>query len=623
MKKHIILLALSLSVFIFRAPAFAQSANNQENDALQYHNKYEFAKAIEIYRQLLEQCTDSLKRIELEKSIIQSENGQSLLEYVFEPTVVTTKQSARKDFFLNYPGLENGSWIPLPKELAIDSTAIASGEFPVVYFPNQAKQIYYSAPDNSGSWNIYYSRLQGDTLWTVPQILNENVTSAGNELFPILSADGKSLFFASNGHYGVGGYDLYVSEWSEELNDWGIPQNMGFPYSSPQDDLFFYNTPDGLFSLFASNRNCKADSLTLYVVEFENVPLKREVSSQEALNISRLSPSGREKADSDNVVVIKEPNGENEQSRYTTAANKVRDLQNRLSKALKLLDENRVLYNTLTNQDDLAALAKKISEQEIETLSIQNETNTAIAELQNLEMEFLSKGMFIPQIDEDGQGTEQEGESANMSRFAFANMNMSQMPDSIKVEQPEPEVDLSFKISNEDAVIVDLASFPNGLVYQIQLFALSKQATIKSLRGLTPVFERKSSSGKYVYFAGIFSKYSDVLSNLNKVRKRGFPSALIAAFKDGKEILVRNARVIEQQLAESAAYRVIIEGYDTLPQDVMAVIRATTEKDIARAAEGGSIKYIVGPFGNEEQARLLVTALKAVSDKNIEYEQVK
>ncbi len=619
MKKHIILLALSLSVFILISPAFAQSANNQENDAVQYHNKYEFAKAIEIYRQLLEQCTDSLKRIELEKSIIQSENGQSLLEYVFEPTVVTTKESARKDFFLNYPGLENGSWIPLPKELAIDSTAIASGEFPVVYFPNQAKQLYYSAPDNSGSWNIYYSRLQGDTLWTVPQILNENVTSAGNELFPILSADGKSLFFASNGHYGVGGYDLYVSEWSEELNDWGIPQNMGFPFSSPQDDLFFYNTPDGLFSLFASNRNCDSSTLILYAVEFENVPLKKEVTPGEALRISKLSAN---KGSNENVVV-KEQEGDNEQSRYTTAVNKVRDLQNRLSAAINRQAANRDLYNTLSNADDLKALEKKIAEQEIETLSIQNETNTAIAELQNLEMEFLSKGMFIPQIDEDGQDTEQEGESANMSRFAFANMNISQIPDSIKVEQPEPEVDLSFKISSEDAVIVDLASFPDGLVYQIQLFSLSKPVAIKSLRGLSPVFERKSSSGRYIYYAGTFSTYSDVLSNLNKVRKRGFPSALIAAFKDGKEILVRNARVIEQQLAESAAYRVIIEGYDTLPQDVMAVIRATTEKDIARAAEGGSIKYIVGPFGNEEQARLLVTALRAVSDKNIEYEQVK
>ncbi len=544
----------------------------------------------------------------------------SLLEYVFEPNVVAAKNVNRKEFFLLYPGWENGSWIPLPKQFITDTSVSVSGEFPVVFMPDGAKELYYSAPDDSDSWNIYHSRLQGDTLWSIPQLLNENITSAGNELFPVLSPDGKSLYFTSNGHYGVGGYDLYVSQWSEELNDWGIPQNMGFPYSSPHDDLFFYNTPDGLFSVFASNRNCTSDSLIVYAVAFENMPLKREVTPQEALRISGLKLSGHNKKEE---IVVNEQDEEDEQSRYTVAVNKVRGLQKKLADALKREAENRELYNTLSNPDDLKALEKRISEQELETLAIQNETNAAVAELQNLEMEFLSKGIFIPQIEESLEGESEGNTESDLPEFAYADMKLGTAPANLKVEQPEPEIDLSFKMTNEDAVIVDLASFPNGLVYQIQLYALSKKASIKSLRGLTPVFERKSSSGKYVYFAGIFSTYSDVLANLNKVRKRGFPSALIAAFKDGKEILVKNARVIEKQLAESVTYRVTIAGYSTLPQELLAVIRATTEKDIAKATDGGVVKYVVGPFGKEEEARLLVAALKAISDKNIEIEQVK
>ncbi len=622
MKNNIRSLTILLLIFIINAPSFAQISNNQEKEAALLHNRYEFGQAMEIYKKLLEQCTDSLQRIKLESNIIQCENGLSLLEFAFEPNLVAKESFYRKQFFLHYPYMNEGKWIPLPKQFTIDTTNIGNGEFPVIYMPDNARELYYSAPDNSGSWNIYHSRLQGDTLWTAPQLLNENITSAGNELFPILSANGKSLYFTSNGHYGVGGYDLYVSEWDEELNDWGIPQNMGFPYSSPQDDLFFFNTPDGLFSIFASNRNCGRDSLVIYSVDFENIPLKREVTPQEASRIAKLELSGKKESLDNTNGVATGNKGENEHSKYTIAVNKVRDLQKRLAEALDRQAANRELYNTLTNPDDLRALEKKIMEQETATLTIQNEANAAMAELQVLEMEFLSKGMFIPNVEEYDAG-KGDGSDKESVKFAFANMTLEKIPDGLNVEIPEPEIDLSFRISNEDAVVVELDMFPSGLVYQIQLFTLSKPASIKSLRGLSPVFERKNSSGRYIYYAGTFSKYSDALANLNKVRKRGFPSAIIVAYNNGKSLAVKNARILEKEIAESAVYQVTITGYtETLPQEVLSVIRATTEKDIARANDNGRLQYVVGPFGKEEDARLLVTALKAVSDKNIEIKKV-
>ena len=159
--------------------------------------------------------------------------------------------------------------MPVPEALSAEAK---SGEYPVIQYLSGSRKLYFSAPDNSGSWNIYSTAKINDSLWSAPAILNENITSMGNELFPILSPDGKTLYFSSNGHYGVGGYDLYVSEWDEEVQDWGVPQNMGFPYSSPADDFLFYNTPDGLYSLFASNRNCAADSLVVYAIDFENMP---------------------------------------------------------------------------------------------------------------------------------------------------------------------------------------------------------------------------------------------------------------------------------------------------------------------------------------------------------------
>lgn len=600
--------------------AYGQNLAQNEKKAELLHNEYKFEQAVAIYNKVLEQTSDSLERVELENRIIQGENGKNLLDFVFEPTVVARKSFQKKSFFLHYPGFEENSWAPVPEVLSVEAK---NGEFPVMNFPSGSKKLYFSAPDNSGSWNIYYTSKVNDTLWSAPAILNENITSMGNELFPILSPDGKNLYFSSNGHYGVGGYDLYVSEWNEETQDWGVPQNMGFPYSSPADDLLFYNTPDGLYSIFASNRNCAADSMIIYAIDFENMPLKRSVTSEEAARIALLPLKGSkvlENAENGGVEATQlESSGDN--SKYAAAVAKVRGLQDKVKEAIAKESANRELYNKLKNPDDLKALEKTIAQQEMATLALQNEVNQAVRELQAIELEFLSKGIFVPQIDFNTTSDAKDTKGVSEKAFVFANNKTGKAP-VMNVEIPEPEIDLSFRIL-DTAQLVDIAEFPQGLVYQIQLFTLSKKATIKSLKGLSPVFERKTSTGKYTYSAGIFDNYKAALSNLNKVRKKGFSSAAVTAYKDGKSVNVTKARVLEKEMAESAVYQVVIAGYaGTLPQEVLTVIRTSTEKDIAKATENGQVIYVIGPFGKADEANNLATALRAVSDKSISTKKV-
>ena len=90
----------------------------------------------------------------------------------------------------------------------------------------------------------------------------------------------------------MGGYDLYVSDWDENLKDWGMPVNMGFPYSSPYDDFLYINTADGKYSMFASNRACQADSVDIYVLEFDSMPVRKAIDNPEELEkLCRLEPA--------------------------------------------------------------------------------------------------------------------------------------------------------------------------------------------------------------------------------------------------------------------------------------------------------------------------------------------
>ena len=97
--------------------------------------------------------------------------------------------------------------------------------------------------------------------------------------------------------------------------------------------------------------------------------------------------------------------------------------------------------------------------------------------------------------------------------------------------------DYSFKVLPEGCFAED-NTIPPGIVYQIQMFGASKPVGVKALRGLSPVFERKTASGKYVYRVGLFNTYKDVLSNLNAVKKVGFRTAFIVAYIDGNEVSV-------------------------------------------------------------------------------------
>ena len=247
-------------------------------------NAYE--AALELAGSELYASEDSLLRFDIQDKVLMSENGRSMMGFVDIPNVVARRRFSIDEFFLYYP-LQDSSWRCVPNQL--DSSA--DHRFArASYIRSQDRTIYWSATDNEGIRNIYTSSLR-DTLWTLPSLLNEQMTSASDEIYPMLSPDGKSLFFSSAGLYGVGGYDIYVSRWNEDSNDWDAPVNMGFPYSSPADDFLYMDTEDGRYSIFASNRECSEDSVYVYVLEFDNVSVRRSVMDpEELMEIARLEP---------------------------------------------------------------------------------------------------------------------------------------------------------------------------------------------------------------------------------------------------------------------------------------------------------------------------------------------
>lgn len=528
----------AFQIFLFTViPAVPSMSQERDADSLvreadSLRRSYEFVHSVALYRQALEMEEDSLKRIAIEDLKLQGENGANMTEYVYKPKVVARHMCSTDDFFLYYP-IEDRSWRQVPNVL----DTVAGHPFAkALYFPEGLEEVYYSAPDENGVRNIWRTEL-GDSLWTIPALLNEQVTSTGDEVYPLVSADGKSMYFSSNGLYGMGGYDLYVSTWDEEMGDWGIPVNMGFPYSSPYDDFLYYDTPDGRYSVFASNRGCPADSINVYVLEYDNMPIHGRVKDMSVLReIMELVPEiPDDDTEGDEVPEMPESA---ELQRYRTKVNEVRALRDSIYAYGVALDEIRSEYAATDDYLEKQDLGKEITRREAAIPQMNDSLSKAAAELQSIEMEFLFNGVVID-INKVNEEADREIVPKNID-YSFVKMNMG---DSLvmAIEQPEPEFDYTFMVLPEGRFALD-NTLPDGIVYQIQIFSLTRPATIRDIKGLSPVFLHTTPSGRYTYAVGLFKTYSDALSHLNTVRRRGFKGAYIVAFKDGEPINVNTAR---------------------------------------------------------------------------------
>lgn len=103
---------------------------------------------------------------------------------------------------------------------------------------------------NFGGTDIYYSKRTGDTSWSAPVNMGDSINTPGNERTPFLDSTG-NLYFASDGHIGMGGLDIYKAV-PDASGGWKII-NAGTPVNSPQDDFTPYFT-NGYKGYFASNR---------------------------------------------------------------------------------------------------------------------------------------------------------------------------------------------------------------------------------------------------------------------------------------------------------------------------------------------------------------------------------
>jgi len=138
------------------------------------------------------------------------------------------------------------------------------------YVSPKGDKIYFSAnmSDSYGGFDLYVSDIKPDGSLGKPKNLGPNVNTPSNEKYPSLSLDGVYLYFSSNGHQNLGGYDVFVSRILEK----GVkaPRNMGNTINTPYDEVAYFLAARNKGYL-SSNRPNGKGSYDLYIATNEEV----------------------------------------------------------------------------------------------------------------------------------------------------------------------------------------------------------------------------------------------------------------------------------------------------------------------------------------------------------------
>lgn len=119
------------------------------------------------------------------------------------------------------------------------------------------KQFYFASerPGGFGKKDLYVSTKQPDGDWGPAKNLGPIINTKYNDDDPFIHPDGITLFFSSQGHKSIGGYDIMYSIIKD--GKWIEPWNMGYPLNTTDDDRYYVITAKGDRGFFSSDRNSK------------------------------------------------------------------------------------------------------------------------------------------------------------------------------------------------------------------------------------------------------------------------------------------------------------------------------------------------------------------------------
>lgn len=159
------------------------------------------------------------------------------------------------------PGLINSSYTENSVSISPDGN--------VLYFSS-------NRPGGFGGLDLYMATKDSKGAWTRIKNLGPKINTQYDEEGAFIDYDGKTLYFSSRGHKGMGGHDIYKSVYDAANDEWSEPENLGYPINTPDEDVYYVSTKDGKRAYYASVRDDGFGYTDIYMITIPDKPIVKE-----------------------------------------------------------------------------------------------------------------------------------------------------------------------------------------------------------------------------------------------------------------------------------------------------------------------------------------------------------
>ncbi len=131
------------------------------------------------------------------------------------------------------------------------------------------KRALYFSSNRSGGYggsDLYVSYLQPNGKWAAAINMGPTINTKGDDQAPFIHADNQTMYYTSDGLQGYGGSDLFIVR-KNEKGEWGLPENLGYPINTIENEGSLAVSADGLTAYYASDRSDSRGELDLYKFE--------------------------------------------------------------------------------------------------------------------------------------------------------------------------------------------------------------------------------------------------------------------------------------------------------------------------------------------------------------------
>lgn len=132
------------------------------------------------------------------------------------------------------------------------------------------KELYFVRGNKKlSTTDLFVSYKDDNGNWSKAERLNSKINTNGNERSPFIHYDGKTLYFSSDSHPGMGGYDLFMSR-RDANGEWSKPVNLGYPLNSLNDEMNLVVSNDAVKAFISSHRLDGSGGFDIYEFELDD-----------------------------------------------------------------------------------------------------------------------------------------------------------------------------------------------------------------------------------------------------------------------------------------------------------------------------------------------------------------